>query len=305
MKDENLKDITVSKHIKYYTLDNDLNDELFTYFNPELGNLSRYIDISILEGITFSNSENYEYCINNLDRGFPVSKIIPSKDAIGMTLPIKRGNDIKCHIVFNISSWSFEPDNKTLTLDTLYIIAHEMAHVEIMENLHKYEKNICFPKYFFSVRESKSFYFSKLAIEEFIACKISNIIECGNTYFTYFENNVLNILKEIETTQKHFIKEYNEDFNYIEKICDLYGKFFIFCSYYLGAKEENVDYHINIRNNLFFVYIDEMDLCLNNIFNEYPKFQDSHFDDIKSIFEKIIFNTLFNDSLLNEWKDYI
>ena len=61
MKDENLKDITVSKHIKYYTLDNDLNDELFTYFNPELGNLSRYIDISILEGITFSNSENYEY----------------------------------------------------------------------------------------------------------------------------------------------------------------------------------------------------------------------------------------------------
>ena len=48
-----------------------------------------------------------------------------------------------------------------------------------------------------------------------------------------------------------------------------------------------------------------MDLCLNNIFNEYPKFQDSHFDDIKSIFEKIIFNTLFNDSLLNEWNDYI
>lgn len=303
---KNLKKATVLRNIDYYTLSEDDEKYIQKYFNHELIELSRHIDISILQGITFSNTEYYEEAINIIDRGFPLKKrIIPSENAIAMTLPIKKGNDIKCHIVFNISAWTFESDYATLTLNTLYIIAHEMAHVEIMENLHKYKKDICFPKYIFSIRELKSFYFSKLAIEEFIACKISNIVDCGDTYFISFEKDVLNVLREIETTQKSFIEEYSDDSKYIEQICNLYGNLFILCSYYLGSKKEDIDYHIDIKNSFLFEYIDEMSVCLNKIFNEYPKFQDFHFDDIKGIFEKMIFNTLFNNSLRSEWNDYI
>lgn len=180
---EELPEITVPLDMKYYFygLSDEFISSLNTIFNPNLGYLSRYIDISNLEAITFTCEDYYEDAINSIDRGFPITnRITPSKDGAAMTLPLKRDNNIKCHIVFNINKWTSnlnenenenENEYNLLTNHTLSIIAHEMGHVEIMNNLHKYKPNICFPQSFNSLKEAKGFEIPKLSIEEFGACK--------------------------------------------------------------------------------------------------------------------------------------
>lgn len=240
MNNKNTKELPVASipgDIEYYHygLDDKTIPSLRTIFNPNLLYFSHYIDISILEAITFTGEDYYEAAINSIDRGFPIiDRITPSKNGAAMTLTLKRDSGIKCHILFNVNHWTKNTDN-SLTNHTLSIIAHEMAHVEITKNLYNYKKDICFPKLFNSFKAGKGFEISKKAIEEFGACKKS------------YEN---------------------------------YGQLFILSSYYLGSKENSIEYHADIQNHKLFKYIKELLILLNEAYKNYPSWQDSGFYDI-------------------------
>lgn len=300
-------EITVPLDLKYYNygLSDEFMSSLNTIFNPNLGCLSRYIDISNLEAITFTCEDYYEDAINSIDRGFPITnRIIPSKDGAAMTLPLKRDSNIKCHIVFNVNKWTSnlnenENEDNLLTNHTLSIIAHEMVHVEIMNNLHKYKPNICFPQSFNSLKEAKGFEIPKLSIEEFGACKKTYIIDDQNISLKDFESLLIQHLNEINGNQMIFINEFknelNNNINYYDACCNYaeksyknYGRLLILSSYYLGLKDNSIECHINIKNHELFKYIKELLILLNEAYKNYPFWQDSNFSDIKNLLEVIL-----------------
>lgn len=300
---EMLPEITVPSDLKYYIygLSDEFMSSLNTIFNPNLGCLNRYIDISNLEAITFTCEDYYEEAINSIDRGFPITnRITPSKDGAAMTLPLKRDHNIKCHIVFNVNKWtSNEDEDNLLTNHTLSIIAHEMVHVEIMNNLHKYKPNICFPQSFNSLKEAKGFEIPKLSIEEFGACKRTYTIDNQNISLKDFESLLIQHLNEINGNQMIFINEFKNElnnhinyydacWNYAEKSYKNYGRLLILSSYYLGLKDNSIECNIDIQNHELFKYIKELLILLNEAYKNYPSWQDSNFSDIKNLLEAIL-----------------
>ncbi len=302
---EELPEITVPLNIQYYGygVSNEFISSLITIFNPNLGQLSRYIDISNLEGITFALEEYYEDAINSIDRGLPIiNRITPSQDGAAMTLALKRDINIKCHIVFNVSKWNFKEDNgeKLLTNHTLSVIAHEMVHVEIMNNLHKYKCNICFPQQS-TLRKGKGLEISKLCIEECGACKRTYIIDDEKITLKDFETLLINYLEQVKVNQILFMNEFKEElnneisyhdasWNYAKKSYENYGRLLIISSYYLGSKENSAECHNNIKDNVLFQYIEELLIFLNESYKNYPSFQDSNFSDIQNLLENLLIN---------------
>lgn len=302
---EEIPEITVPTDMQYYSygVSNEFMSSLNVIFNPNLGQLSRYIDISNLEGITFTLEDYYEDAINSIERGFPVlNRIIPSQDGAAMTLALKRDSNIKCHIVFNINKWNFKEENgkNLLTNHTLSVIAHEMVHVEIMNNLHKYKPNICFPKQS-TLKEGKGWETSKLCIEEFGACKRTYIIDDQNITLKIFEILLIQYLNKINVNQMVFINELkneiNNNINYYDACCNYakksyenYGRLLIISSYYLGSKENSIECHINIKGHELFKYIEELLILLNEAYKNYPSWHDSNFSDIQNLLEEILIN---------------
>lgn len=96
-------------------------------------NCGRYMDLSILDGITVG--WNYDEALQAVDLGYESSvakSYTNTADLIGVakTLRVRRGDAIKAHVVYNANALSYLSDHEHPNfLPTLNLVAHELGHV--------------------------------------------------------------------------------------------------------------------------------------------------------------------------------
>ncbi|WP_222598066.1 hypothetical protein, partial [Neisseria gonorrhoeae] len=105
--------------------------------------LSRYIDMSALDGITIA--ADYAQALLELDRGYETNhKLTPSEGialGVAMTPAVIRDGKVKSHILFNAGVLlPLEDDENEFFEQALHTLAHECAHVEVTERF-----NAAFP----------------------------------------------------------------------------------------------------------------------------------------------------------------
>lgn len=98
--------------------------------------LSRYIDMSALDGITIAF--DYTQALLELDRGYDTDhKLTPSDGiamGVAMTPAVIRDGKVKSHILFNAGVLlPLEDDKNEFFEQALHTLAHECAHVEVTE----------------------------------------------------------------------------------------------------------------------------------------------------------------------------
>lgn len=96
----------------------------------------RFMDLRLLEGVTVGF--DYEDALNSVDLGYEssVAKGYTKEDGligVGKLLRVRRGDDIKAHIVIDagVLHALAEPEHP-LFMSTANILAHELAHVNVM-----------------------------------------------------------------------------------------------------------------------------------------------------------------------------
>lgn len=105
--------------------------------------LSRYIDMSALDGITIA--ADYTQALLELDRGYETNhKLTPSEGiamGVAMTPAVIREGKVKSHILFNAGVLlPLEDEKNEFFKQALHTLAHECAHVEVTERF-----NAAFP----------------------------------------------------------------------------------------------------------------------------------------------------------------
>jgi hypothetical protein len=106
--------------------------------------LSRYIDLARLDGVTIAH--DYNIALAELDRGFlPTKPLTPTHDdlvlGVAMTPAVMRVGVVKAHMVFSAESiLPLSDELHPLHQQAVYILAHECGHVEDLKH-----RDICFP----------------------------------------------------------------------------------------------------------------------------------------------------------------
>lgn len=173
------------------------------------GELSRYIDLERLDGITVATE--YAEALANLDRGYETShKLTPSTEfawGVAMAPSVKRDGMIKSHIVLNASViWGLHDYESEYFQEALHILAHECAHVEVTK-----ATDVAFPETLLSKRYDNLLDGYKRQIidaswDEYAACRISATF--GKDSLEPYTETFLVTLKEIRLRANECIRAY-------------------------------------------------------------------------------------------------
>ena len=255
--------------------------------------INSVIKAETIEKIIFAIPETYEEAVKHVDKNQKVSN-----GSLAITLTNKNDdNTISHHIIFNLTPYFFEnlKYNKDTILNFPYlnILSHEMAHIDLINNLHEIDDCICFANIVNQIEKRRFLVELKRAFEEFFACKLSCSFYPDNELEQSYKNHIFTYLEKISENQEKFIKNYqiNNDYqSYFENSYKLLLNLFIYCGYYLGCRQENSQL---IQSN----FIDMK--RLENIFNQlYEYFYNigkyretinlNIFDDLINYFEEIL-----------------
>lgn len=107
-----------------------------------LRNVAPIMDLSPLEAITVSGA--YEQSVAQIDRGFEATELLtptaePFAAGKAMVAHVKRGDRYKCHLILDLQTIidSLSNDDKEANLFPVFLIMHELAHVDDAATFHR------------------------------------------------------------------------------------------------------------------------------------------------------------------------
>lgn len=201
--------------------------------------LSRYIDLSGLDGVTIAF--DYAQALRELDRGFETKRPLTPTDGealgVAMTPRVIRDGNVKSHIVIRAGLVCFLEDPKGERFKwALGALAHECAHVEITSRLDAAFPGFLLSKAHDNMLDSLRWQVILACWDEYAANWISatfdeNRIEADETVF-------LRVLEKSRSQANTLIKEYRihgDVTRILTEVFDVYGDLMKFACYQLGT----------------------------------------------------------------------
>lgn len=238
-------DITIPKDLQFSArgfADEDYAKEAMYKLHSVLTVISRSIDLTNLDGVTVAF--DYDDALAQLDRGYETAHTLTAtKDAaigVAMAPTVIRAGMVKTHLVLNaIYALSIleEPGEETEYWgQSLHLIAHECAHVEVTAAFDR-----CFPKHLLQ-KTHRSFLdnFRWQVIlatwDEYAACRITGTI--GYDPADGYLETLIKVLRDTRSQCFEMIKAYRLHGNVEQIATEVYGKtgnLLKFASYFMGA----------------------------------------------------------------------
>jgi hypothetical protein len=203
-----------------------------------LRELSRYIDLSNLDGLTLAG--DYAQALADVDRGYATTIVLtPSNDAavgIAMTPAVIRDGKLKSHVVLNTDFAAglldFEGEHFPLAL---HLLAHEAAHVEITAAFDR-----CFPEVLLRSRrpdlKDQCRWDVILACwDEYAATRISAAYGADQT--AAYEETFMQALLTTREVANDAIRAYRlhgDHGRIVREVYGEYGRLMKYASYHLG-----------------------------------------------------------------------
>jgi hypothetical protein len=264
--------------------------------------LSRYIDLERLAGITVA--ADYPAALVELDRGYETRHVLTPTTELGvgvaMTPAVMREGVVKSNIVFNAALlWPLlEGHEHELWKQTLYLVAHECAHVEVTKTFDQAFPGLLLQHRFGDIEESFRWQVIQACWDEYAACRISAPYGADDTLTGLEETFVL----ALETTQDKangHIREYrlHHDVERVwGEVVGTYGELMKFGSYLLGhlhGREAAMDAVPKAREALqghwFAPYFERLNEALKTLWSKYANWTDrTEFEPIGNILSEIV-----------------
>jgi hypothetical protein len=264
--------------------------------------LSRYINLERLDGITVAY--DYLVALADLDRGKPglAPLVATSADygtGVAMTPAVLRDGVVKSHIVFNAAVVrEIENDLDKLDSKSLYLVAHECAHVHDCMVRDKAFPNTILQKSFTGWLDSIRNEISSSCWEEYAACRLSAAFASPEVSAAY-EELFLGAAMDAKRRANDAIKAYRIHGNVsqvVRAVVPEYGNTLKFAAYLLGTLhgagktlKDAPDATKFIAASWCEDSIHSLDIELSTLFETYGDWPDeSVFDKIAEIGEQMI-----------------
>jgi hypothetical protein len=200
--------------------------------------LSRYIDLSGLDGITVAS--DYNQTLLELDRGYATSfRLTPSEEfvvGVAMTPSVLRNGTLKSHIVLSAGlALALENPESEHFMVALHTLAHECAHVEISRRFETAFPGILLRKKYDNPHDGMRWQVILACWDEFAATRISAPI--GHDPTDWYEQNFLVFLKETRPKANGLIKAYRLHADHgriMGEVYGAYGELLKSAAYHLG-----------------------------------------------------------------------
>lgn len=279
--------------------------------------LSRYVDLSQLDGVTIAT--DYNQALLNLDRGFVSShKLTPTDNfaiGIAMTPTVIRNGSVKSHIVLHSGlAVALETPENEHYRTALHTLAHECAHVEITHQFNSTFPGMLLQKVHSNAHEDFRWQVILTCWDEYAATRKSALIGYDPT--SNYEETFLTLLKEARQKANDCIKAYrlHRDIKKIlSEIYEIYGSLLKFAAYHLGNMDgRGITVHDlpktmeALNEHGFSTNFDRLHVLCKCIFDDYGKWNDkSHFEAIGDFVNEIIAEAGLKISQLENGQLYI
>lgn len=209
------EDLTIPKNLQFSAraFANEASAyELIYKVHSVLSVLSKYIDISNLDGVTIAY--DYEEALAELDRGYETSyQLTATKDVaqgVAMAPSVIRDGSIKTHLVLNACALRGIHEELWQETDcfgqSLHLIAHECAHVEATAAFDKAFPGVLLKKSYLNALESMRWDVILSAWNEYAACRIVGSI--GSDPTNDYLDILLGVLRTTRAQCFNMIREY-------------------------------------------------------------------------------------------------
>lgn len=218
--------------------DEDVARKLGNDVGNYLRSLSRFIDVSNLDGLTVAY--DYAQALLELDRGYETTRQLTasSGDAIGvaMTPSVIRNGKLRSHIVINggLAEYLSDPKGEHFDL-ALHTLAHECAHVEVTNRFDEAFPNTLLQKSYGTYVEALQWEVILACWDEYAVCRICARIGAEPT--NGYEEVFLGQLESAPEAAKNSIIEYriHGDLDrMLAEVLGAYGNLMKFASYHIG-----------------------------------------------------------------------
>ena len=247
--------------------------------------LSRYIDLSNLDGLTLAG--DYPKALAELDRGYESTIVLtPSNDVaigIAMTPSVIRDGRLKSHIVLNagIAAGLLDPEHELFRF-ALHTLAHECAHVEVTAAF-----DHCFPNVLLRSKHADLQAHCRWDVilacwDEYAACRIS--AGFGDEPTDGYEQTFIQALQAARDNANAAIRAYRRHGEHSRIACEVYGEYgrlMKYTAYLLGdldareiAVEDRPPLTAAIEGHYFEPYLPRLREALRDLFNTFGAWTD-------------------------------
>ena len=248
--------------------------------------LSRYIDLSALDGITIA--ADYAQALLELDRGYATSlKLTPSDGlAIGvaMTPAVIRDGRIKSHMLFNAGVLlPLEGERNELYEQALHTLAHECGHVEVTERFNAAFPGVLLQSKVSNLHEHYRWKIIKACWDEYAVAEIC--APFGHHPTGDYEETFIAALAQTRPHANGLIKAYRLHGNHQQVTADVYGVYgdlMKFAAYHLGnmaglglTLDGLPKTKAALEGHWFAPYFDKLKKACEGIAADYGKWKDS------------------------------
>jgi hypothetical protein len=248
--------------------------------------LSRYIDLSGLDGITVAH--DYSQALAELDRGYATShRLTPSEEfvtGIAMTPSVLRDGQLKSHIVldagFALALENPEGEHFPVAFHTL---AHECAHVEITQRFENAFPGVLLRKRRDTIHDNMRWQVIGASWDEYAATYIS--APFGHDPTAWYEECFLTFLKETRPKANGLIKAYRlhgDHSRIMGEVYGAYGELLKSAAYVLGnmaGRKLSLDAlpatQAALNGHWFAGYFNRLDEVCKRIFDGYGKWTET------------------------------
>jgi hypothetical protein len=216
----------------------DTGDELRASLGGHVRELSRYIDLTGLDGVTVA--ADYKQALLDLDRGYTASQELkPSEDfavSVAMTPTVMRNGTPKSHIVLDARFViALEDTNDERFGVAFQLLAHECAHVEITRRFDGAFPGVLLQERHGNAHDALRWQIISSCWDEYAATWIA--AGFGHDPTEWYEQTFLSALSEARGKANDFIKAYRRHGNeerVLGEVYDTYGTLMRAACYHLG-----------------------------------------------------------------------
>ena len=265
----------------------------FTY------HLSRYIDLSNLDGLTLGG--DYPKALAELDRGYESTIVLtPSNDVaigIAMTPSVIRDGQLKSHIVLNAALVSgLLDDQHELFRFALHTLAHESAHVQVTAAFEHCFPNVLLRSKRADLKEHCRWDVTLACWDEYAACRIS--AGFGEDPTDGYEQTFIQALQTAREKANTAIRAYRLHGDHSRIACEVYaeyGRLMKYAAYLLGdldardiAVEDRPPVAAALDGHFFQPYLPRLRDALRALFEAFDAWTDEIlFEGVGDIVEEL------------------
>ena len=288
---ENIKGVTIPSNLQFSArgfADEDYAKEAMYKLHSVLSVISQSIDITNLDGVTvaFDNDE----ALAELDRGYETTYTLTATKgaAIGVAMAptVIRNGMIKTHLVLNANyalSILEEPGEETeYFLQSLHLVAHECAHVEVTAAFDSSFPRFLLQKTHSNLLDNMRWQVILATWDEYAVCRIVGTI--GYDPVDGYLETLVKVLGDTRVQCYEIIKAYRTHGDVGQVVAEVYGKLgnlLKFSSYFLGAvaAHETPETHPTVLTKeaefgWFFPFYERLIAAHEVLWSEFGKWKD-------------------------------